>query len=121
MEIKFKAKDQAKVMFRLDTELASVLKQLNNPALASEEKSRLDKLHRKREAELSGIYHQVAVHFADLHDTAERMQEKGVIQVRACLLQWSFPKEKFLGNVFFFQTSFIPHPRQTDGSKRKLI
>ena len=30
------------------------------------------------------MYHQVALHFADLHDTAGRMLEKGVIYVRAC-------------------------------------
>lgn len=29
---------------------------------------------------LDGVYHQIAVKFADLHDTAERMQAKGVIR-----------------------------------------
>jgi len=33
-----------------------------------------------REKELLPIYHQVAVQFADLHDTAGRMKEKGVIR-----------------------------------------
>ncbi|XP_071057091.1 acetyl-CoA carboxylase-like [Onthophagus taurus] len=32
-----------------------------------------------REALLMPMYHQVAVHFADLHDTPERMHEKGTI------------------------------------------
>lgn len=34
---------------------------------------------RKREKELEPMYHQVAVHFADLHDTPERMFEKNAI------------------------------------------
>lgn len=36
----------------------------------------------EREEFLLPIYHQVAVQFADLHDTPGRMQEKGVITVR---------------------------------------
>lgn len=36
---------------------------------------------KEREEFLTPIYHQVAVQFADLHDTPGRMQEKGVINV----------------------------------------
>ena len=36
---------------------------------------------KEREEFLIPIYHQVAVQFADLHDTPGRMQEKGVINV----------------------------------------
>lgn len=36
---------------------------------------------KEREEFLIPIYHQVAVQFADLHDTPGRMQEKGVISV----------------------------------------
>ncbi len=36
---------------------------------------------KEREEFLLPIYHQVAVQFADLHDTPGRMQEKGVITV----------------------------------------
>lgn len=35
---------------------------------------------RTREGALEPMYHQVAVHFADLHDTPERMLEKNTIQ-----------------------------------------
>lgn len=35
----------------------------------------------EREQYLRPIYQQIAIHFADLHDTPERMLEKGVIQV----------------------------------------
>lgn len=38
-----------------------------------------EKTTKKREKELSPIYHEIAVQFAELHDTAERMLEKGCI------------------------------------------
>lgn len=42
----------------------------------------LEKKIAEREAILLPMFHQVAVHFADLHDTPERMLEKGCISVR---------------------------------------
>ena len=48
------------------------------------------KIH-EREQLLMPMYHQVAVHFADLHDTPERMQEKGVIQV--CTASGTMPTD----------------------------
>jgi len=45
-----------------------------------EERFAIEKKIKEREQLLQPMYHQVAVHFADLHDTPERMQEKGVIQ-----------------------------------------
>jgi hypothetical protein len=81
VEIKFKWKDQVKAMHRLDPELRDILRLMNNPELPDSEKKQLEKKKAAREKLLASIYHQVAVHFADLHDTAERMHEKGVIQV----------------------------------------
>jgi len=46
-----------------------------------EERAAIEKKIKEREILLQPMYHQAAVHFADLHDTPERMQEKGVIQV----------------------------------------
>jgi len=43
-------------------------------------KLKIDKRITEREQLLTPMYHQIAVHFADLHDTPERMQEKGVIK-----------------------------------------
>ena len=54
-----------------------------------QEKTRLVKQMQERENRLKGIYQQVAVVFADLHDRAERMQEKGVITVSASALLFS--------------------------------
>lgn len=42
----------------------------------------LEKKIEERQTYLLPIYHQVSVQFADLHDTPERMNEKGAISVR---------------------------------------
>lgn len=58
-----------------------VLGQAGSPDLPREERKELEKQLKRREDHLLPIFHQVAVHFADLHDTPGRMQEKGVISV----------------------------------------
>lgn len=50
--------------------------------LSEPERKELEKQLRAREELLLPIYHQVAVHFADLHDTPGKMQERGVITVK---------------------------------------
>lgn len=51
------------------------------PELSEAQRKQLDKQLKAREELLLPVYHQVAVRFADLHDTPGRMQEKGVITV----------------------------------------
>lgn len=51
----------------------SKIRELESEQLAAE------KIVKAREKELSPIYHEIAVQFAELHDTAERMLEKGCI------------------------------------------
>lgn len=51
------------------------------PELSEGQRKELEKQLKAREELLLPIYYQVAVHFADLHDTPGRMQEKGVITV----------------------------------------
>ena len=81
VEIKFRRKDLDKVMRRLDPKL----KQLNDQVVGSEvtpdQKAELQKEMKKMEDSLAPMYHTVAIHFADLHDTPGRMEEKGVISV----------------------------------------
>ncbi|XP_073990348.1 acetyl-CoA carboxylase isoform X5 [Rhodnius prolixus] len=79
VEIKYRMKDLVKTMARLDPELIEYRNRLTGN-ITSEEKAALDEKIQNREKYLIPMYHQVAVHFADLHDTPERMQEKGVIQ-----------------------------------------
>ena len=52
------------------------------PELSVPDRKELETKLKEREEFLLPIYHQVAVQFADLHDTPGRMQEKGVITVR---------------------------------------
>lgn len=54
---------------------------VGTPELSAAERKELESKLKEREDFLLPIYRQVAVQFADLHDTPGRMQEKGVINV----------------------------------------
>jgi len=80
VEIKYRLKDVVKTMSRLDpsySELQAKIKSSNSPKEQKELEGRL----KAREEVLSSIYHQIAVEFAELHDTPGRMLEKGCISV----------------------------------------
>ncbi|XP_073485949.1 acetyl-CoA carboxylase 2 isoform X2 [Aquarana catesbeiana] len=85
VEIRFRRKDLIKSMRRLDKVYAQIVEQLGTPELADAERKNLEKKLKAREEILLPIYHQIAVKFADLHDTPGRMQEKGVI---TDILEW---------------------------------
>ncbi|XP_042297368.1 acetyl-CoA carboxylase 2 [Sceloporus undulatus] len=85
VEIKFRRKDLVKTMRRVDATCAKIAQKLGSPELSEEDRKDLEKQLKAREDHLLPIYHQVAVQFADLHDTPGRMQEKGVI---TDILQW---------------------------------
>ncbi|TSL34519.1 Acetyl-CoA carboxylase [Bagarius yarrelli] len=72
VEIKFRKKDLVKTMRRVDPIYMGLAEKL--------------------EEFLLPIYHQVAVQFADLHDTPGRMQEKGVI---TDVLEWRTSRQFF--------------------------
>jgi len=79
VEIKFRSRELIKAMRRLDPEVKSLAEKLGDPALDAKTKTELESQLLAREQSLLPIYTQVAIQFADLHDTAGRMQEKGVI------------------------------------------
>ncbi|XP_056384806.1 acetyl-CoA carboxylase 2 isoform X2 [Hyla sarda] len=79
VEIRFRRKDLIKTMRRLDPLYTQIVEQLGTPELSELERKSLEKKLKAREEQLLPIYHQIAVKFADLHDTPGRMQEKGVI------------------------------------------
>ncbi|XP_066466005.1 acetyl-CoA carboxylase 2 isoform X2 [Tiliqua scincoides] len=85
VEIKFRRKELLKTMRRVDATYARLAQQFGSPELSKEESKKLEKQLKAREDYLLPIFHQVAVQFADLHDTPGRMQEKGVI---TDILQW---------------------------------
>ncbi|XP_077773830.1 acetyl-CoA carboxylase 2 isoform X3 [Podarcis muralis] len=85
VEIKFRRKELLKTMRRIDATYARIAEQLGSLRLSAEEHKELEKQLKAREDYLLPIFHQVAVQFADLHDTPGRMQEKGVV---TDILQW---------------------------------
>ncbi|CAH1397030.1 unnamed protein product [Nezara viridula] len=78
VEIKFRLKDLLKAMSRLDPQILELRASLNED-ITDEEKAEIEEKIKSRERYLTPMYHQVAVHFAELHDTPERMLEKGCI------------------------------------------
>uniref|UniRef100_A0A665X7M6 acetyl-CoA carboxylase n=1 Tax=Echeneis naucrates TaxID=173247 RepID=A0A665X7M6_ECHNA len=85
VEIKFRRKDLVKTMRRVDPVYMGLAERLGTPELSPPDRKDLETKLKEREEFLLPIYHQVAVQFADLHDTPGRMQEKGVI---TDILEW---------------------------------
>jgi len=79
VEIKYRAKEIRKTMERLDPVMRSLVEEMADPHVSSVEKAHLDEKIKRREEQLAGVYHQVAVRFAELHDTPTRMKEKGCL------------------------------------------
>ncbi|CAM9912667.1 unnamed protein product [Discosporangium mesarthrocarpum] len=84
--IKFREKDMLKTAHRLDPvllELDAKLKALTaQDAMVVDDNERTDltKAIEERETRVIGVYRQVAIQFADLHDTPGRMVSRGVIR-----------------------------------------
>ncbi|XP_075760882.1 acetyl-CoA carboxylase 1 isoform X2 [Pelodiscus sinensis] len=92
VEIKFRRKDLVKTMRRVDPIYSRLAERLGTPELSPAERKELETKLKEREEFLIPIYHQVAVQFADLHDTPGRMQEKGVI---TDVLEWKTSRTFF--------------------------
>ncbi|XP_025789381.1 acetyl-CoA carboxylase 2 [Puma concolor] len=84
VEIKFRKKDLIKTMRRIDPVYKKLVEQLGVSELSDKDRRDLEGQLKAREDLLLPVYHQVAVLFADLHDRAHGMLEKGVVSVRAC-------------------------------------
>uniref|UniRef100_A0A8C0FTF9 Acetyl-CoA carboxylase alpha n=1 Tax=Bubo bubo TaxID=30461 RepID=A0A8C0FTF9_BUBBB len=92
VEIKFRRKDLVKTMRRVDPIYIRLAERLGTPELSPADRKELETKLKEREEFLSPIYHQVAMQFADLHDTPGRMQEKGVI---TDILDWKTSRTFF--------------------------
>jgi len=68
-------------MHRLDPVCSSISRRAMAADISHADRAALELELKEREEQLLPIYHQVAVLFADLHDTPGRMQEKGCISV----------------------------------------
>jgi len=78
VSIKLRLKDQKPMMERLDPVMKKLVADLKD--CAPDEKNDIEAKIKARVEILSPIYHQVAVQYADLHDTPNRMMAKGVIR-----------------------------------------
>jgi acetyl-CoA carboxylase carboxyltransferase component len=79
VEIKYREKDLLTTMARVDEEYGTLLSQISDKNLSKEDKREIEKKLLLRKKQLLPIYRQVAVQFADLHDTPGRMKAKDVI------------------------------------------
>jgi acetyl-CoA carboxylase/biotin carboxylase 1 len=78
--IKFRDNDIIKTAHRVDEGLIALDIKLATAKQMGLDVAQLEKEVKTREKQLFNVYQQVAVHFADLHDTPGRMQSKGVIR-----------------------------------------
>ncbi|XP_078444869.1 acetyl-CoA carboxylase 1-like [Wolffia australiana] len=82
IEIKFRAREMAECMGRLDGEMARLKAELRRAEMggAAAEAAGIRRRMREREKKLAPVYTQVATKFAELHDTSFRMKAKGVVK-----------------------------------------
>ena len=111
VEIKFKEKDIKTAMKRLDEKYCALVTAALNPNVTKEQKVQLNKNIKEREEVLSSVYHSVAVLFADLHDTPDRMMKKDVIND---IVEWTDARKFFywrfkrlsLKNIFYKRVQY---------------
>ncbi|KAF9208988.1 acetyl-coenzyme-A carboxylase [Haplosporangium sp. Z 27] len=96
VEIKFRKAQLLATMERLDEKYRTLKSQYENPALAGAERDEIKAKLTEREQELMPVYQQLAIQFADLHDTAGRMKAKGTIREA---LDWTNARRYFYWRV----------------------
>jgi acetyl-CoA carboxylase/biotin carboxylase 1 len=96
VEIKFRKAQLVAAMERLDEKYRTLKSQYENPALVGAEREAVKTKIAEREQELMPVYQQLAVQFADLHDTAGRMKAKGTIRES---LDWTHARRYFYWRV----------------------
>lgn len=79
VEVKYKEKDLLTTIKRIDPTTIQLQKEISEAGGNKDLISSLELKVQLRAEALMHVYHTVAVHFADLHDTPERMLEKGCI------------------------------------------
>lgn len=79
VEVKYKEKDLVKTINRLDPMIVKFKEELQSAIGNIELTNEIEGKIKKRTSDMLHVYHTIAVHFADLHDTPERMLEKDCI------------------------------------------
>ncbi|KAF9175178.1 acetyl-coenzyme-A carboxylase [Mortierella sp. AD011] len=96
VEIKFRKAQLLATMERLDEKYRTLKNKYEDPALAGSERDEIKAKLTEREQELMPVYQQMAIQFADLHDTAGRMKAKGTIREA---LDWANARRYFYWRV----------------------
>ncbi|CAG8507081.1 5656_t:CDS:2, partial [Acaulospora morrowiae] len=96
VEIKYRRPRILETMERLDETYRNLKKSLEDPSISETQKLEI-KLHLEaREQELLPVYSQIALQFADLHDTPGRMKAKNTIRK---VLEWKNARRYFYWRV----------------------
>ncbi|CAG8486585.1 8073_t:CDS:2 [Diversispora eburnea] len=96
VEIKYRKPQILETMERLDETYRSLKKSLDDSTISETQKSEI-KLHLEaREQELLPVYSQIALQFAELHDTPGRMKAKNTIRK---VLEWKQARRYFYWRV----------------------
>ncbi|KAF9151502.1 acetyl-coenzyme-A carboxylase, partial [Actinomortierella ambigua] len=96
VEIKFRKAQLLATMERLDEKYRTLKHKYDDTSLAGAERETVKVQLTEREQELMPIYQQMAIQFADLHDTAGRMKAKGTIREA---LDWTNARRYFYWRV----------------------
>ncbi|KAG0240329.1 acetyl-coenzyme-A carboxylase [Actinomortierella wolfii] len=96
VEIKFRKAQLLATMERLDEKYRTLKHKYEDASLAGAEREQVKAQLTEREQELMPVYQQMAVQFADLHDTAGRMKAKGTIREA---LDWTNARRFFYWRV----------------------
>ncbi|EEB08176.1 acetyl-CoA/biotin carboxylase [Schizosaccharomyces japonicus yFS275] len=80
VSIKFRREKLLSLMRRIDPVYSTLSRELEKSGLSTDEQSDIRVKLMDREQKLMPIYQQISIHFADLHDRAERMLSKKVIR-----------------------------------------
>ena len=96
VEIKFRKAQLLATMERLDEKYKTLKTQYEDPALTGADRELIKTKLTEREQELLPVYQQLAIQFADLHDTAGRMKAKGTIRET---LDWTNARRYFYWRV----------------------
>ncbi|KAJ2960745.1 hypothetical protein NQZ79_g3986 [Umbelopsis isabellina] len=125
VEIKYRRAQQLATMARLDEKYANLKAQVEDSSKTTEEKAEAKRQMEEREQELLPVYQQIALQFADLHDTAGRMKAKGVIRKP---LEWKNARRYFywrlrrrLGEEYAFRTMLTANPKLTRDAMQNLL
>ena len=96
VEIKFRKDKMVAMMDRLDPTYKDLKSKAEDPSLTAEQATSLKSELAVREKSLWPTYSQIALHFADLHDTPVRMKAKNTIRE---ILDWSESRRYFYWRI----------------------